>query len=207
MKYYSEFSKQYVQDICNELNEAGAVMDKFSNNPFTPNNIDSITQLLQSYVVYSMTYFNILNQKGLVNRGRCPYTGEKTNNNSPSWSYMGTRKVYVSNSGLDIMKREADEDFEKLTGHPAPKIPIKTTSNSGGCYIATVCYGNENANEVIALKAYRDEVLSKIWYGRIFIKTYYFISPSIADFLKNKSGINRIIKERIINKIIKKIYW
>lgn len=204
MKHYSEFTKQYVQDICDALNETGEVMDKITNRSFAPENFDSLRQLLQDYVVRSQDYFTYLNDKGLVNRGRCPYTGERIDETFPSWSFMRNRRVYLSHEGIRMLQKEDDEDYERLYGHPRPKKNV-TSGRSGGCYIATVCYGSEFAPEVVTLKKYRDNYLSKHWYGRLFIKTYYFFSPPIANALKTKEKVNSFIKNKILNKIVQKI--
>lgn len=53
----------------------------------------------------------------------------------------------------------------------------------GSCYIATAVYGDYNASEVIILRQYRDNVLSKNTIGKLFIKYYYAVSPKFADRL------------------------
>lgn len=204
MKYYSEFSEQYVQDICNALNDVGVVMDKFTNRQFTPENLETITDLLQNYVVRSLDYFTLLDNKGLVNRGRCPYTGQRIDNSFPSWSFMNNRRVYLSHEGFKIMKKEADEEYERIYGSPRP-VQNNSNSKTGGCYIATVCYGSETAPEVISLKNFRDEILSKSLFGRLFIKIYYALSPYIAEKMKNKNRLNNIIRSKLLDKIVKRI--
>jgi len=204
MKQYSEFTEQYVQDICNALNDVGEVMDINTNKPFSPENFDTLTIFLQDYVVRSLDYYTFLNNKGLVNRGRCPYTGQRIDESFPSWSFMKSRRVYVSHEGFKMMQHEDDEEYERIFGYPRPKNN-KKAGGSSGCYIATVCYGNENTDEVILLKQYRDNYLSKTWYGRTFIFLYYLVSPSLAKFLKNRNALNNIIKENLLDKIINKI--
>lgn len=78
-----------------------------------------------------------------------------------------------------------------------------STSSSEGCYIATAVYGSYDAPEVMVLRRFRDNVLKKRFWGRIFIKMYYCISPPIAEKLKNANGINQIIKS-ILNRFVKK---
>ena len=204
MKYYSEFSEQYVQDICNALNDVGVVMDKFTNRQFTPENLETITELLQNYVVRSLDYFTLLDNKWLVNRGRCPYTGQRIDNSFPSWSFMNNRRVYLSHEGFKIMKKEADEEYERIYGTPRP-AQNNSNSKTGGCYIATVCYGSETAPEVISLKKFRDEILSKSLFGRLFIKLYYALSPYIAEKMKNKNRLNNIVRSKLLDKIVKRI--
>ncbi len=205
MKYYSEFTKIYVQEICDALNSAGILMkDRTIKKPFTPDNFETLTTLLQGYVITSLDIYTFLNNKGLVNRGRCPYTGQRIDKNAPTWTYMNSRSIYLSSEGQRIMQKEDDEDFEKVMGVPSqPKQ--KTTNNPSGCYIATVCYGNEFAPEVITLKEYRDNFLSKNIFGRLFIKTYYFISPAIAKKLKNMKNLNSFVRRNILDVLVSKI--
>lgn len=74
----------------------------------------------------------------------------------------------------------------------------------GGCYIATAVYGSYDCPEVLVLRQYRDEVLSKSWYGRLFIHTYYTISPHIAKRLSRKSSITKFIKKKL-DKFVSKL--
>lgn len=59
-----------------------------------------------------------------------------------------------------------------------------------GCFIATACYGDYDAPEVRLLRRYRDEVLQQSIPGRLFIRLYYFFSPSWAIWL-SRSGKGR----------------
>ena len=74
-----------------------------------------------------------------------------------------------------------------------------------GCYIATICYGNENLPQVVILKNYRDDVLLKNIWGKLFVNIYYKISPKISVFLKNKDRLNHLIKYLILERIEKHI--
>lgn len=49
--------------------------------------------------------------------------------------------------------------------------------STGGCYIATCVYGSYDCPEVWTLRRYRDYTLAQTWWGRLFIKAYYFVSP------------------------------
>ena len=55
-----------------------------------------------------------------------------------------------------------------------------TQSKSGGCYIATCVYGSYDCPQVWTLRRYRDYTLDKTWYGRLFIKCYYAVSPILV---------------------------
>lgn len=73
---------------------------------------------------------------------------------------------------------------------------------SGGCYIATACYGSYNAPEVIILRQYRDETLSQSSLGRILIRVYYTYSPYLADRLKSVPTLNSCVKKYILDTIV-----
>jgi len=79
-----------------------------------------------------------------------------------------------------------------------------TSSNksSGGCYIATMAYGSYEHPQVIQLRIFRDNVLSKSTLGRSFINYYYQYSPKLVERLKNKPLINKAIRS-ILNNFIK----
>jgi len=70
-----------------------------------------------------------------------------------------------------------------------------------GCYIATACYGDYNCQQVLTFRSFRDNYLSQTVIGRIFIKAYYIISPTIAKWLKNKRRINGFIRNYILEPI------
>lgn len=77
-----------------------------------------------------------------------------------------------------------------------------SSGSSGGCYIATMAYGNYDHPQVMILRQFRDDVLSKSQFGKWFIKTYYFYSPKLVNKLKNKTAVNSLIR-RGLNQIIK----
>jgi hypothetical protein len=59
------------------------------------------------------------------------------------------------------------------------ETPTQTSNtSSGGCYVATAVYGSYDCPQVWTLRRYRDNQLAKTWYGRLFIHTYYAISPT-----------------------------
>jgi hypothetical protein len=82
------------------------------------------------------------------------------------------------------------------------------SSNSGGgaCYIATMAYGDYNHPQVVELRRFRDDFLSKTIIGRGFIKVYYKYSPSLVEKLRYNQKINIMIRKGLDQfiKIIKK---
>lgn len=75
------------------------------------------------------------------------------------------------------------------------------SSNNSGCYIATMAYGSYNHPQVLILREFRDEVLQKTSFGRMFIKYYYHYSPKLVEQLKDKKQVNYIFR-RLLNLFI-----
>jgi hypothetical protein len=78
---------------------------------------------------------------------------------------------------------------------------IKSTDKKG-CFIATAVYGSHNALEVQQFYKLRDQVLAKSLPGRLFIRFYYSVSPSLAKWIDNRPLIKSFIKKYILDKIL-----
>ncbi|MBR3799906.1 MAG: hypothetical protein IKK36_13465 [Bacteroidales bacterium] len=89
----------------------------------------------------------------------------------------------------------------RFTPQPTPYSSSRSSS-SGGCYIATMVYGDYDHPQVMVLRDFRDTVLQHHVLGRAFIKFYYRYSPTWVEKLKDKKGVNRVIK-KILDKFIK----
>ncbi|MCM1490029.1 MAG: hypothetical protein NC095_04305 [Muribaculum sp.] len=66
---------------------------------------------------------------------------------------------------------------------------------SGGCYIATMAYGDYNHPQVMVLRDFRDSFLSKRDWGKRFIAYYYAHSPNWVEQLKDYKTINAVIRK------------
>jgi hypothetical protein len=83
------------------------------------------------------------------------------------------------------------------TEYRAPKFEEETPpepAKKEGCYIATAVYGSYDAPEVMTLRKFRDNVLKKSVFGRMFIRFYYRLSPPLAEKLKYAKRVNRCVK-------------
>ena len=88
-------------------------------------------------------------------------------------------------------------------------ITRHSSTSSNGCYIATAVYGSYDCPEVWTLRRFRDYDLRKKWYGRLFIRVYYTISPTLVRvFGKNRMFISfwRKKLDRLIFKLQKRGY-
>ncbi|MCM1500838.1 MAG: hypothetical protein NC124_20460, partial [Clostridium sp.] len=59
------------------------------------------------------------------------------------------------------------------------KLENAKANHKEGCYIATAVYGGYDHPKVMVLRRYRDEILKKSFWGRVFIKVYYSVSPCL----------------------------
>ena len=66
-----------------------------------------------------------------------------------------------------------------------------------GCYIATCIYGSYDCPQVWILRRYRDNILGKSWYGRLFIIIYYAISPIIINLFGKTNWFKHIWKSKL----------
>ncbi|WP_339013230.1 cold shock domain-containing protein [Aeromonas popoffii] len=78
---------------------------------------------------------------------------------------------------------------------------VKTFSK---CFIATAVYGDPSCYQVRELCKYRDETLLRSVLGRAFVKTYYKVSPAIADWLITKPALSGQVRA-ILNFVVKHI--
>lgn len=126
-----------------------------------------------------------LKEKGLLNNGICPLCGERPITNTFNFT-----------SGFDErIKFHICKDCYN-TGNRNSINP----RNREGCYIATLCYGDYNADEVLTLRMFRDNYLNQSLLGRFFIIIYYAISPLLVTYLKDKENTTIFIRKHILDK-------
>ena len=68
---------------------------------------------------------------------------------------------------------------------------------SGGCYVATAVYGSYDCPEVWTLRRFRDNVLAETWYGRLFIRFYYAVSPTAVKWFGNSQWFQDFFRSRL----------
>lgn len=86
------------------------------------------------------------------------------------------------------------ELISKLSSHQSPKT---------GCYIATCVYGSYDCPQVWTLRRYRDDTLGATWYGRLFIRTYYAISPTLVKWFGKTTWFKRMWQGKLDRMVAK----
>jgi len=107
-------------------------------------------------------------------------------------------------SSLDMLpniRAQFLKNREVITGF---KNQVNTATTGSSCYIATMAYGNYDHPQVMVLRQFRDEVLTKSQFGTWFIKKYYHYSPKMVEKMKNKKVLNTLIRKGL-NQFIKLI--
>lgn len=97
--------------------------------------------------------------------------------------------------------RKIDPSFEE------PPLPdeegIQLPTQSGGCYVATSVYGSYDCPQVWTLRRFRDDTLGATWYGRLFIRTYYAISPTLVKWFGEKNWFKKLWKPKLDKMVAK----
>lgn len=93
----------------------------------------------------------------------------------------------------DIIAYPASRD-EELTEEQQERASNSNSNSSGGCYVATCVYGSYDCPSVWTLRRFRDERLAKHFFGRLFIRFYYGISPTIVKWFGDTTIFKKIWK-------------
>ncbi len=92
-------------------------------------------------------------------------------------------------------------EMQKILNLYSNSAPTEEPEKKQGCYIATAVYGSYDCPEVWVLRRYRDYNLDTNCLGKLFIKTYYAVSPSIVRMFGRKEWFNRFWKKRLDRKV------
>jgi hypothetical protein len=71
-------------------------------------------------------------------------------------------------------------------------------SKKGGCFIATAACGSEGHADVLRLRAFRDAVLARTWFGRALVALYERVSPPVADWIRPREEARRRVRRWLV---------
>ena len=132
------------------------------------------------------------------NLGLCYHNGwgtAKDDSQALSWWRQAAAEGDAdAQTNAQILEQEMrDGNNNKIHQASQPSTP----QNSGGCYIATAVYGSYDCPEVWTLRRYRDYTLAETWYGRVFIKLYYTVSPTLVKWFGQTFWFKRLWKGKL----------
>jgi hypothetical protein len=207
------------QNIVNEVEQSSVIIELYSQVSFISQllydsarnhykNIDATVkdQFVQEFIynVASTTDTMYFFGDCLLNIFEKKY-GEIS---SDSWKQgIKMHNGYVSYvQDKELNKKIILEYAEKVKKYDSSFLAPSIDTSSGGCYIATSIYGSYNCPEVWALRRFRDNTLAKTFFGNIFIKTYYAISPSLVKYFGEDKWFKKmwtLILDKFLNRLYK----
>ena len=98
---------------------------------------------------------------------------------------------------LALLPEEKHSEVYEWTLVGADESTSSGSTSSGGCYVATCVYGSYDCPEVWTLRRFRDYTLDTTWYGRLFIKCYYAISPIIVKWFGDTKWFRTFCKTHL----------
>jgi len=110
----------------------------------------------------------------------------------------------LADQGNSYAKEQLATVMRSLEKLNAVKSMSQKLEKSDGCYVATCVYGSYDCPQVWTLRRYRDNRLSKSWFGRRFISVYYAVSPKAVELFGGRKWFNRLFKP-IIDNIVRKL--
>ena len=100
---------------------------------------------------------------------------------------------------IEPKNQEAQDGLRKAQG---------LSTSTSACFIATAAYGMPFAKEIDVLRNWRDDFLEASYLGKLFTKTYYSLSPPVADNISESESKRKIVRVALgpIVKILKGRY-
>lgn len=95
------------------------------------------------------------------------------------------------------------------TNHPSHGLQVtkdpRNKTTTGGCFIATAAMGSPLVQEVLILSRFRDEILINNFFGKWFVKSYYFLSPCVAALIIKNIKLQKITAKYFIKPLSRAI--
>lgn len=123
---------------------------------------------------------------GILNSHRL---NDNIRNSSHLNSHAGSNQIFSSYKSNNISTQQSS-------------YRNNNSKKSEGCYIATMVYGDYNHPQVVILRNFRDTKLLPTYFGRLFVKFYYYFSPNLVKILGGHQKINKLI-QKLLDNIIK----
>ena len=156
-----------------------------SSSPYSYSSLLTNIVSLKSEIDSAITVMNLIGGLDMTSSERSHYNTNKTS--------------------LNNIKTQVDSELSSISSrtnsYGSSYGTRSSNSSSGGCYIATMCYGDYDHPQVLVLRDFRDSVLLQHSWGQAFVRFYYRNSPNWVEHLKDKQLINKAIRT-ILDKFI-----
>ena len=117
---------------------------------------------------------------------------------------MGAEVDITNKGGVALYNKTTDSEIARMILEKYPNMQKGSAAGSGGgCYVATCVYGSYDCPQVWTLRRYRDDTLGSTWYGRLFIRTYYAISPTLVKWFGNTYWFKKLWKGKLDRMVAK----
>jgi len=70
------------------------------------------------------------------------------------------------------------------------------------CFIATVAYGSRIYSKLNYFREFRDKFLARTKLGNKLISLYYFVSPRLVNFIRNKTNLKIILRYILLEPLL-----
>ena len=103
---------------------------------------------------------------------------------------------------VDAQEKQKENDSYTVP-HVDKKEEYLPKTKSGGCYVATCVYGSYDCPQVWTLRRFRDDTLGSTWYGRLFIRFYYAVSPTLVKWFGKTKWFKKLWKGKLDRMVAK----
>ena len=118
--------------------------------------------------------------------------------------YVATQDLGITTGGPTVEDRKSCREkafnIAKIIHDKDPSIELEDipdVKDTKGCYVATAVYGSYDCPQVWTLRRYRDYTLAETWYGRLFIRTYYAISPTLVKWFGHTKWFKKMWRGKL----------
>ena len=103
----------------------------------------------------------------------------------------GDQKIILANEGGE--SGQGEQGGESGQGEQGGE----SGQSKSGCYVATSVYGSYDCPQVWTLRRFRDNVLAETWYGRLFVRAYYAVSPAAVELFGDCEWFRAFFRDKL----------
>jgi hypothetical protein len=151
--------------------------------------IESLNKLRGSIMMAENRLTSIVNQLNKERGGDSIDTGSDSKDDSNGKNGSNDSSSDTDDSGGGFIDRMVDDIVDSF-------VP------DTDCFIATAAYGTESAEEITVLREFRDEYLMESFAGELLVKTYYRVSPPVAEVISQVGLFRVMTRELFIDPVV-----